>query len=421
MLSQSIYWTRHGRDIAKTGGWFQKTDEQWEMETGLSRKEQASARAVLRELSILQERRLGVPAKLHFRLLVDRLGALLSDQIGSAASRLDWSDASVVAELLGPSLAFHRTLAGIAGGIHAGLMLSRALHLTRLQRKRRLDAWVCNAQVSWFEEIGLTRREQETARRDLTRTGVWEETLVGIPPRLMARIRLDCLLSRLVDGVPTAQDANATLPEPACGFPTDSSSRNGTSSLRESHILVLPKPPNQIRRNRHHSFDESANLHIERSTSVSVQPLNAPNAPRVDTGAMRGGDLIYPDQLLPEERTAAACLLRHRGDEAQMLLDELSGRLQARSVRISPVAYLRGLVARADGGTFIPELGPRVAAARRRREEARALRQQDAAEVQRLAAERATPEYQAKIAARRDDIRRLLDAMKSANRSGEPS
>jgi len=132
LLSQTIYWTRHGRDIVRTAGWFLKTTEQWEMETGLSPKEQATARAVLRDLSILHEQRLGVPAKLHFRLAVDQLGAMLSDRIGSAVSRLDWSDAAVVAELLGPSLAFHRTLAGIGGGIHAGLMLSRALHLTRL-------------------------------------------------------------------------------------------------------------------------------------------------------------------------------------------------------------------------------------------------------------------------------------------------
>ena len=48
LLSQSIYWTRHGRDIARNGGWFHKTTEQWAIETGLSPKEQASAREVLR-------------------------------------------------------------------------------------------------------------------------------------------------------------------------------------------------------------------------------------------------------------------------------------------------------------------------------------------------------------------------------------
>jgi hypothetical protein len=181
LLSQSIYWTRHGRDIARTGGWFLKTTEQWEMETGLSAKEQATAREVLRKLAILSEQRVGIPARLHFRLCVDQLGALLSDRIGRASASLDWADGAAVAELLGPSLAYHRTLAGIGGGVHAGLLLSRALHLTRLQMRRQLQEWIGSSADVWTEQIGLTRREQEIARRELVRVGVWEETLVGIP------------------------------------------------------------------------------------------------------------------------------------------------------------------------------------------------------------------------------------------------
>ncbi|MFN7510501.1 MAG: hypothetical protein ACK5TS_12550, partial [Betaproteobacteria bacterium] len=74
LLSQSVYWTRHGRDIARAGGWFHKTTEQWEMETGLSAKEQATAREVLRGLALLDDQRMGIPARLHFRLNVDELG-----------------------------------------------------------------------------------------------------------------------------------------------------------------------------------------------------------------------------------------------------------------------------------------------------------------------------------------------------------
>jgi hypothetical protein len=71
MLSQSNYWTRHVRDIAKTGEWFHKTTEQWAMETGL--------------------------------------------------------------------------------------MLSHALHLTRLQSRRQLDHWVASPAARWFEELGRWR------------------------------------------------------------------------------------------------------------------------------------------------------------------------------------------------------------------------------------------------------------------------
>ena len=39
LLSQMIYWTRHGRDIAASDGWFHKTARQWELETALTARE----------------------------------------------------------------------------------------------------------------------------------------------------------------------------------------------------------------------------------------------------------------------------------------------------------------------------------------------------------------------------------------------
>lgn len=421
LLSQTIYWTRHGRDIASTGGWFFKTTEQWEMETGLSAKEQVTAREVLRELAILNEQRIGIPAKLHFRLCVDHLGALLSDRIGKASPRLNWNDGAAIAELLGPSLAYHRTLAGIGGGVHAGLLLSRALHLTRLQAKRQLQEWICNSAAEWTQQIGLTRREQETARKELTRAGVWEESLAGIPPRLVARIRLDCLLALLVGDEPESADR---IPVPRlvdCGVPATRLPQNGESRLREPHILVSPKAPNQFHRIRHDSSAESANLHIQGSTSDSVQPLHASDARRDEGSSQGSGDLIFPEMLLPEERASALLLLQRCADQAQALLDELSARMQVKAVYTSPIAYLRGLVRRANAGEFVPELGQRVAAARRRRQEELILRQQREAEDQRLAAERATPEYQAKVAARREEIRRMLDVMRPGRQRGKSS
>lgn len=123
--------------------------------------------------------------------------------------------------------------------------------------------------------------------------------------------------------------------------------------------------------------------------------------------------------MLPDERQAARLLLRHCGDQAQCLLDELAGRLQMRAVRGSPVAYLRGLVARAAAGSFVPELGPRVAAERVRRQKDAVLHREREAEEQRLAAERATPEYQAKALAQRQKVRQMLDELKVRMNTGQ--
>ena len=420
LLSQSIYWTRRGRDIARNGGWFHKTTEQWAWETGLSPKEQSSARGVLRVLALVDERRLGIPARLHFRLNTEQLGSRLAERIPVDPRRADWDDMVMVAQMLGPSVAYHRALAGLAGGVHAGLMLSRALYLTRLQHRRQLDAWVCNSAARWSEEIGLTRREQETARRDLARAGVWEETLRGVPPSLVARVRLDCLLSLLTDGAPATAFGAVRQAGPVCVNTSTSVAQKGESSLWHPHILESAKPPSLIHPIRHHCVDESATSLIEHSTGGSVQQpqstLREANAP----GLPGGGELIFPERMQPEEREAARRLLCQSAEQAQVLLDELAGRLQANGVRSSPVAYLRGLINRAAVGSFVPELAPRIASERRQRQNAAEQRREREAEERRLQAERATPDHQAKALAQREEISRLLNDAKQRLGSGRP-
>ncbi len=136
------------------------------------------------------------------------------------------------------------------------------------------------------------------------------------------------------------------------------------------------------------------------------------------TSELRGGELSFPESLSPEERAAARLLVACCADHAQALLDELSARMQSHGVR-SPIAYLRGLVARAVAGTFVPEAGLRIAVARRRRLEEAVERQQRALEDQRFAAELQDPTQVAKRTARREEIRQWLDRAKSRRQGGE--
>lgn len=79
-LSQLLYWTPRAHDPE---GWVRK--EQWEIqdETGLTRREQETARKVLKAAGILDETRRGVPGKMHFRVDMEQLVTLLS---GASAS-----------------------------------------------------------------------------------------------------------------------------------------------------------------------------------------------------------------------------------------------------------------------------------------------------------------------------------------------
>lgn len=82
-LSQAIYWAKRTSNSER---WFYKTREQWEEETGLERRQQESARKVLRHLGLLEEKLCGVPAKLHYRVNAEVLERKLArQQVGTKA------------------------------------------------------------------------------------------------------------------------------------------------------------------------------------------------------------------------------------------------------------------------------------------------------------------------------------------------
>ena len=85
LLSQAIC-TAQEADLA-SNGWFTKSQEEWTEETGLSRCEQETARRVLREAGFMEERRLGMPAKLWYRVCPERLWRALQDHAAAGAAR----------------------------------------------------------------------------------------------------------------------------------------------------------------------------------------------------------------------------------------------------------------------------------------------------------------------------------------------
>ena len=75
LLSQAVYWSRRTKHA---GGWFYKSQAEWEEETGLTRREQERARKFLIAAGVLEECRKGIPARLYFRDIDQKLAQLLS-------------------------------------------------------------------------------------------------------------------------------------------------------------------------------------------------------------------------------------------------------------------------------------------------------------------------------------------------------
>lgn len=73
MLSQMVYWSMRTRG----DGWFYKTQEEWQEETGLNRREQENARSALKAVGVLAEKKQGIPCRVFYRVDSERLRQLL--------------------------------------------------------------------------------------------------------------------------------------------------------------------------------------------------------------------------------------------------------------------------------------------------------------------------------------------------------
>ena len=85
-------------------------------------------------------------------------------------------------------ITFHRCLVPVSGGVNAALLLSHAIWTTQAL-DGEADGWFLKSQEQWSEETGLSRWEQETARRALRTSGFLEERRIGVPAKLWFRVR----------------------------------------------------------------------------------------------------------------------------------------------------------------------------------------------------------------------------------------
>ena len=108
-------------------------------------------------------------------------------------------------------IAYHRVLASVGGSASAGLFLSQCWYLTIRTTDR--DMWWSRTQAEWETETGLSRREQETARKKLKARGLLEERKSGVPAKLYFRLNLK-ILAQLIEqsAKPAHQNCETAIP-----------------------------------------------------------------------------------------------------------------------------------------------------------------------------------------------------------------
>lgn len=115
-------------------------------------------------------------------------------------------------------IAFNPAFKKITGSTAAALMLSQAWYWSK--RTSDEDGWFYKTIAEWEEETGLTRSEQETARKHLK--DILEVDLRGVPATLYYRVNKSKILELL--GIQFAETQQSSLREPSkldCGNPAN--------------------------------------------------------------------------------------------------------------------------------------------------------------------------------------------------------
>jgi hypothetical protein len=107
--------------------------------------------------------------------------------MNARAARDSAMTTELLLEVFDLPVAFHRCLVPITGGVTSALLLSHAIWTSQTMACAA-DGWFSKSRDQWTDETGLSRWEQETARRALRSEGFLEERRVGVPAKLWFRV-----------------------------------------------------------------------------------------------------------------------------------------------------------------------------------------------------------------------------------------
>lgn len=401
MLSQGFYWTRKWifEQQPARDGWFWKSRDEWHLETGLSRREQETARKILRKLGFIQEKEEGMPARLSFRLDLERITQAVQPD---TSGQLNWQDDVVVFELLGPPITFHRRLVEITGSVTASLMLSHTIVQTMRIISKRPDGWFWKSRDEWHLETGLSRWEQEAARKSLKELALIEEKKVleacggqdATHIVMYYRVNLEQLEQLLSEhetglqantGIECEKLAHRKVATEPTRMPVSSTLKGGERANKDADFQQTEKRETSQqkggeRTNRKvvneptcwhenlqsvgtfptfpiESIDYLHRLQLQQQPAVAIETMDS--CRRDD-----GQDLIYPRQIDQSIREAVGRrLMAECPSDAQAILDVMAHAFQTKGIP-NPVGYLNSLIERAKRQAFDPLPGLAIAKSR---------------------------------------------------------
>lgn len=374
MLSHAIAWSRHiHMSEPAREGWFWMTARDWREGTGLSVREQATARAILERMNILQEKLIGMPAKLWYRIDLDCLGSLVARELGQEFQLWRWDRQGMI-RLLGQPIPCHRALIRLADSVVGGLLLSYLFQSTRrcLVNGENGD-WIHVPVEHTRDFLGITAKQQRLARARLRDDGLITEMYESIAqPRLLTQLRLQVI----------AQKCTEISNEIHCL----QDSRKHVSEILQTRVALSAKQgwpeaqnkggPNREARDAQNANQDSPKGQVSiKKENIQKPQLHIPLVSEAPVGSGSEMEIALPAGLLADETKYVNGLLftipSH--ELRQLVADEWAGLLDLAKRGVRPVHNRLGLLhrlvqaANGVGQPFVPTLAFEVAERRRRR------------------------------------------------------
>lgn len=407
LFSQMIYWTRSGINIEQNHGWFFKTTEDFSFETGLSKKEQLTAKKQLKDLNLLEFKVAGIPAAPFYRINLNGLSNLLFQTFGinTESSRLTLNDIrnrqGNFEEFLSYRLPYHTILANIGGGVNAGLMLSMMLQNLFKGNSQKVQGFITKSIEQWHEQTGLSYKEQFKAREYLKQRGLISERHLLLSRDIFIEINFKQCFAAFTELMKQRETYLVNKKETKKGF---SDTKKGFSCRTERLNTVVPKgeilsspkveysraetsntvvPKGEIvykekitkvnttdkeylkipQQQHKHSSDEQVNSKETRAFENVVVVNELTDKKPATVNHITDSDLVWPMCFSDHDDRNIANLKFNaldRKTQLQVFLDEMSGFEQSGKTIKQPIRYFEKLLELDRSGQFIPEVAHKV-------------------------------------------------------------
>lgn len=224
---------------------------------------------------------------------------------------------------------YHGEFVKLGIGVTGAVMLSQACYLSTTDTASKRGGWFFKTAKEWEEETGLTRREQETARKKLTKCGVLIEKKQGIPCKLWSLIDHDKLVE-LLHEISMAESAKQarTNPPNSDGTIRTSNTKNTTKNTNKEILQGSGKQVSDTVDfdNRFLSTWKNIQNHVEDEYGINLHTLNQKDIDSIEWAMSEPYTLDVWDEGVFE---SFCCVVENELGKAEKVLNPLQRAMEA--------------------------------------------------------------------------------------------